>query len=319
MSLEVKVTPVLDSMSIDSHEFDDVPVYEGEIENEATVLPQDCFLGAWYRKFVSSVDYWLGIEGIITLGEFTPDEDRFNLDGKHRYMDNPSVYMGGKASLESDCGLNWNIGYEKAGDNQVLDYGSKKVAWRPFWRYIYNDVKDENGNVLRGSYNSWNVCDPSNLGYYYLPGDTIKMSVYSVKPDYLQMRIEVIKPTSIPKYVKQREQYNLKNNMPYTFYSPIFHSKGHGVSKAEFKRVNSIDQYNNEGYKVSDTKATVSKATWHECYLYRRINGKLYKVPFTTKRAFSMICPTRTAMSVNYDDVDVNKGGENIILHPQSK
>ena len=50
-----------------------------------------CFLGAWYRKG-SSKDAWLGIEGVIELGEFT-DPKRFNLDGRGRYMDVPSVYM----------------------------------------------------------------------------------------------------------------------------------------------------------------------------------------------------------------------------------
>ncbi len=54
--------------------------------------------------------------------------------------------------------------------------------------------------------NSWNVSDPRNFQYYYFPGDVIKMSVYSPIPDYLQLRIEIIKPTEIEKNIKILEK-----------------------------------------------------------------------------------------------------------------
>ena len=82
MSLEFRVIPTMDSRSLDTSEFDEVEVYDGVIDDEINPpLPPECFLGAWYRKVFSSKDYWLGIEGKITLGEFIPDEERFNLDG----------------------------------------------------------------------------------------------------------------------------------------------------------------------------------------------------------------------------------------------
>lgn len=314
MSLEVKVIPILDSVYVDTREFDEVPVWEKEIEGEILAGPAPaCFLGAWYRKVFSSFDEWLGIEGVITLGEFTPDPKRFNLDGKGRYMDNPSVYMGGKSDEESDCGLGYNLMYLDDNTQEDLKLSSPKLGYRPFWRYIYQDATDHDGNVNRRNVNSWNVANPRNFSTYYFPGDVIRMKVYSPCPNYLQLRIELVKATTNPKYVELRKKYHLPNNAPQTFYSPIFFSKGHGINKAEFKRVNSIDQYGNEGYHAKDTNATVSEAIWHECYLYRRIEGKLYKVPFSDKRQTSMICPNEKAITVKKIN---SQGAESIIITP---
>jgi len=315
MSLTVQVIPILDSQSVDIKRFKNLEVYDKIIDNE--IMPPiapNCFLGAWYRKVFSSVDNWLGIEGVIELGEFTPDEARFNLDNKGRYMDNPSIYMGGKSLKESDAGLGLNLTYLSADTSKDLDYSSPKLAYRPFYRYIYSDAIDIEGNVTRREINSWNISNPRSLMYYYFPGDVIRMSVYSPVSDYLQLRIEVIKSTTIPKYVKLRKSYNLENDMPSDYYSPIFHSKGQGKDKAEFKRVNSIDQFGNEGYNAQNTKATVSTATWQEVYLYREINNKLYKVPFNQARQASMICPNEKAITV--EAIDNNKGAEKITIHP---
>lgn len=317
MSLTKIVVPILDSRDVDTREFDNVEVYSGKIEDEiAPPVAPACFPGAWYRKVVSSKDNWLGIEGVITLGEFTPDGARFNLDGKGRYMDNPSVYMGGKSLHESDAGLGYNIMYPDADTSYELDYSTPKLGYRPFWRYIYKDAIDIGGNVNRREVNSWNISNPRSFCYYYFPGDTIRMSVYSPLPNYLQLRIQLVKPTEIHKYVEIRKRYNLKDDLPLDFYSPIFYSEGHGVQKAEFKRVNSIDQYGNEGFNAKPTNASMSKATWHEVYLYRRINGKLVKVPFTEDRYASNICPSEKAITVEYENVNKEIGGENITIHP---
>ena len=314
MSLEFRVIPTMDSRSLDTSEFDEVEVYDGVIDDEINPpLPPECFLGAWYRKVFSSKDYWLGIEGKITLGEFIPDEERFNLDGNKRYMDNPSVYMGGKSETESDCGLGYNIMYPTRDTSYKLGLDTPKLGYKPFWRYIYKDATDIEGNVNRREVNSWNVSDPRSFQYYYFPGDTIVMKVYSPVPDYLQLRIEVVETTKNPKYVAIRKNYGLKDDKPQTFYSPIFYSKGHGISKAEFKRVNSIDQYGNEGYHAKLTDAQVTEAVWHEVYLYRRVNGKVVKVPFNAQRQASMICPNEDAVTVT----PINeKGGEKVVLHP---
>jgi len=315
MSLTIQIVPTLDSRDADISRFKNPKIYSGPIPEE--ILPGEtpkCFLGAWYRKVFSSFDRWLGIEGVIRLGEFTPDPLRFNLDHKGRYMDNPSIYMGGKSSKESDAGLNLNLSYLSADTSSELDLASPKAAYRPFWRYIYNDAKDISNNVTRREINSWNVSDPRNLHFYYFPGDVIRMSVYSPLKDYLQLRIEVIEPTKLKKYNALRQGYQLENGRPADFYSPLFYSKGHGSEKAEFKRVNSIDQYGNEGFTAQETNALVSEAEWKEVFLYREIDGEIRKVPFVAARQTSMICPDRNAITVKPGNEEY--GGEFIIIHP---
>ncbi len=315
MSLTKQVLPIMDSRALDVSIFDDVKIWNHKISDEKfSCEDQKCFPGAWYRKIVSSEDKWLGIEGVIQLGEFKPDPKRFNLDGLKRYMDNPSVYMGGKALLESDAGLSLNLTYLDSDTYKSLNLSAPKLCWRPFWRYIYKQAEDINGNVLRNEVNSWNISEPQSLIYYYFPGDIIRMKIYSPIPDYLQLRIELVKETDIPKYVELRKKYNLKDNKPSDFYSPIFHSEGHGKMDAEFKRVNAIDQYGNEGLSAKDTEAFVSKATWYETFLYRKIDGTIYKVPFNKNRQTSLICPSKEA--VNVLSINDDLGAESIEIHP---
>ncbi|MGD9604756.1 MAG: hypothetical protein AB7V00_01210 [Bacilli bacterium] len=315
MSLAIQAVPIYDSKAFDIRRYIHPPIYDGKIDQEKLpIAPPACFLGAWYRKVFSSFDKWVGIEGVIELGEFTPDEARFNLDGKGRYMDVPSIYMGGKSAFESDAGLGLGPTYLTSDFSFELTMASPKIAYRPFWRYIYQDATDINGNVNRREINSWNVTEPRSVIYSYFPGDVLRMSVYSPIPDYLQLHIEVLKTTTIPKYVQIREQYHLENNRPDDFFSPIFLSKGHGKNDAEFKRVNAIDQFGNEGFHAKPTKAEVSKATWHETYLYRMINNEVRRIPFSKARQTSMICPNNDAVSVI--DIDPEIGSEAIIIHP---
>lgn len=224
---------------------------------------------------------------------------------------------GGKSAKESDAGLNLNLSYSSSDTKEDLSLSSPKLAYRPFWRYIYNSTTDFSGNVDRQEINSWNVHNPRHLSNYYFPGDVIKMSVYSPLKDYLQLRIDVIEATSNPKYVKIRMGYGLENNLPTSFLSPLFFSKGHGYEKAEFKRVNSIDQYGNEGLVAQNTNAEVTEALWQEVYLYREINGELVKVPFLQNRQTSMICPHQDVITVKKHPLDPT--GEAIIIHPGRK
>lgn len=311
------IIKTLDSSYADDRDFIEAKIYDKEIIDEIKKpdVPK-CFLGAWYRKVFSSKDKWLGIEGTITLGEFIPDENRFGYDNRvfyKRYLDSPSIYMGGLSISESDAGLGLMSGYSYPGEEIEINYGTPKIAYRPFWRYIYSEVKDIKGNVERTNVNSWNVSDPELFDFYYFPGDKIKMSVYSPKKNYLQLRIEMIEQTKIKKYIDIRKKFNLKR-LNKTFYSPLFYSEGHGEKNAEFKRVNSIDQYGNEGFIVKDTEAKVTKAVWHNVYLYREINNEIYKVEFNENRQASMACPNKESFNIK----PLNNGGEEIIITPSS-
>lgn len=314
------VVPTLDSHYINLDSFENIKLYEGKIKDEIpkTIAPK-CFLGAWYRKVITSTDYWLGIEGVIRLGEFIPDDKRFGSDNRiswERHLDVAATYLGGKALLESDAGLGYNTGYLTDDTSSTLNYGSKKICYRPFWRFMYNDVSDINGNVTRNSVNSWNMSDPKRLEYYYFPGDLIKMSVYSPLENYLQLKIEIIETTTIPKYMQQREKYHLQDDKPSTFYSPLFHSEGHGKEKVEFKRVISIDQYGNEGLNAKLTESKINNAIWEEVYLYRHVENKIVKVPFTQERQSQMACPNEASFTLSVSKKQKLLGGESISIHP---
>ncbi|WP_264229994.1 hypothetical protein [Acholeplasma laidlawii] len=314
------VIPTLDSHYASLSDFVNVKTFEGELDELKPQPAPKCFLGAWYHKVFSSKDQWLGIEGTIRLGEFIPDDKRYGHDNRtfwERYLDNPSIYMGGHALSESDAGLGLMSGYETLDTSEPLNYGSKKVSYRPFYRYIYSEVIDIEGNVKRNNVNSWNVSDPKRFEFYYFPGDLIRMSVYSPVQNYLQLKIEVLETTTIEKYKNQRAQYKLKDNLPSTYYSPLFYSEGHGVTNAEFKRVNSIDQYGNEGSNVKLTDAKVTKATWESVYLYRKLNDEVIKVPFNEERQSRMTCPNLESFTVEATQEQRKNGGESIEIHPK--
>ena len=325
---KTKIITVLDTAILKAY-----PVYTGIIENEAKLpTPDKCFGGAWYHKVVSTEDYWIGMEGTVTIpsfnisrykdnngNEITDLESIFRTDIKN--LDNPSIYMGGNAGSESDVGLSLSVGVDKYGKATGIK-GS--TVFRPFWRYITNVEKDE------GSYDTKNdryyavSCTGSNCianyhysftEYYYMPGDKLRMIIYSPKANYLQLQIEVLEVSTLPETVEYRKQMNYKD--PQDFKSPIFRSNGHNNNmKAEFKRVNAIDQSGNEGKTAIDTFTEVNTAIWHESYLYRKIDGVTYRVPMTSKRVNVMNCPNPAAFIIEKTDEQDAVGGEKISIKP---
>lgn len=292
-------------------------VYFGTIQNETKVEPFKEFMGAIYRKVQSNKDYWLGIEVVVTLPMFTGDENRvgenpWGSSGDMRYLDNASVYLGGNSLKESDVGLSWSVGAK--ADLSGVDY-SKAIAFRPFWRYITIDNK----NIFNNA--SWQ--DPR---YYYYPGDKVRMSVFSPEKDKLQLRIELLEETTIPEFAARRASYHLGENYEKVFLSPVFDSPGMGEYKAVFKRVCALDQVNNEGGVTQPTNASSVNTIWHECYLYREIDGVMRKVPMIESRYYALSSPSngnsldefKNAFIITYDGVDKNLGGEIVTINPQN-
>jgi hypothetical protein len=162
--------------------------------------------------------------------------------------------------------------------------------------------------------------------YYYFPGDKIRMSVFSPAPGFLQMRIELLEVTTHPNYIDARSRYNLDDDFNRIFATPLFPSEGMGAMKAEFKRVNAIDQVANEGKPTINTNSVVQNAIWHEVYLYRQITGTLYKIPMTQTRSAYMTCPLGSningnftnAFEISYENVNRDLGGEMITLRPNN-
>ena len=284
------------------------PLYTSTIVGETSPGTLQQFNGAIYRKAVSSRDYWLGIEVVVTLPEFIPDETRFGPSPyspiSNRYLDNASVYLGGNSYSESDVGLSFSIGAYPNG--QSVNY-SESIAYRPFWRWIDGTNNYANSN--------WR-----DTHFYYYPGDKVRMSVYVVREHYLQLRIELLEETTIPKYVARRQSYNLGPDYPKVFTSSEFKSSGHGVAKGEFKRVVAIDQVGNEGKPAQNTNAKSLNTIFHEVYLYRKINNTLYKVPMIDSRYASINAPSNflNAITVSYTGLNTSLGAEQITLDPDN-
>jgi len=303
------------------------PLFSGDIQGEKlNPNPPAFFGGAWYYKVVSSKDKWVGIEGIVTLpevtltrynGEYDPGLD---IDPAGVNLDNPSVYMGGNASGESDVGLSLSKALIDI-PSQTLSKGS--IAFRPFWRYITSENKDVGGYDVHGGEYAVS-CNGNNCianyhwrytEYYYLPGDTLRIIIYIPEPNKMQLQIEVIEKSTLPSSVEIRERYGWKD--PENFKSPIFQSPGHGTGiNAEYKRVNAIDQVKNEGGTAIATDSVIKNAVWRETCLYREINGILYRVPMGESRRGVLAAPDKTRFTVSYDGVDKDLGGEVITIHP---
>ena len=302
------------------------PVWSGAIDGEAgkPETPK-VFGGAWYYKRVSSRDIWCGIEATVTLpsfriarysGDFNPD---LAVDPDATALDNPSVYFGGSAKTESDVGLSLSRALVDVKANKL---SNTILIFRPFWRYITATGQDLGDyDIHNGEYAVSATGDTCIANYhwryteyYYLPGDTLRIVVYSPAPDKLQMQIEVIAKSELPESVEMRKKYGWKD--PENFVSPVFTSPGNGVTDAEYKRVNAIDQVANEGKTVIETATTVTNAIWHDTYLYRVIDDILYRVPMTDERCATRAAPYDDRFSVSYDGVDKNNGGEVVTIHP---
>ncbi len=303
------------------------PVWEGEIDGEKlNPASPAVFGGAWYHKVVSSKDKWVGIEVTVTLPEVKLSryngsaDTSLNVDPNVKSLDNPSVYLGGHALSESDVGLSFSRALVNVSSS-TLSTGC--IAFRPFWRYITDTDQDlggydahggeyavsANGNNCIANYH-WRYTE-----YYYLPGDKLRIIVYVPEENKMQLQIEVIEKSTLPESVKMREEYGWKD--PADFLSPVFTSPGHGTGiDAEFKRVNAIDQSGNEGGTAILTDTLVSNVIWHETYLYRVIDGTLYRVPMSEERRGTTSAPESQYFTVTFDGVDSSLGGEVVTIHP---
>ncbi len=304
-------------------------LFDGIIENEIlNPEPAPVFGGAWYHKVVSSRDKWVGIEATVTLPEvkiarYKGEYDQsLDFDPVVKNLDNPSVYLGGNACEESDVGLSFSLGVTDIKSN-TISKGS--IAFRPFWRYITEGFKDEGGYDAHGGRYSVFVNGDNCFAnyhwryteYYYLPGDKLRLIVYSPEEDKLQLQIELIEKSTLESSVTMREKYGW--NDPQSFVSPVFSADGSGKTPAEFKRVNAIDQSGNEGGEAIATQTEIKNALWHSTYLYRIINGKMYRVPMNESRRAATDAPDGTKFTVITNESLSPLGGELVSIHPSYK
>jgi len=229
-----------------------------------------CFAGAYYRKAVSSFDAWTGIVGIVKLGTPKVDESRLSEKDKQP-LDNFSVYVGGRAGdKEIDAGLTWGFTKDEQGN-----MSKRRNTWRPFWR---NET--------------WSNA-PAEKQFYWYPGDVVQMAVIVAGPG--KLRLVIADATPQPKRVFQVE-FDAKTFAP-------------NVPR-QFKRVNAIDQFGNEGKPVQPTKAEVTGAEWLQTFLMRGAGADAKQIPMDKTRFTDMRCPNGSNIVVNV--TDAAKGAEKI-------
>ena len=206
-----------------------------------------CFAGAWYRKAVSSFDEWTGISGTIVLGMPTVDEARLNAK-TGQPLDNFSVYMGGNAGgkHEVDAGLTWAFTQDSTGK-----LSDRRRAWRPFWRTA-----------------TWSNA-PLSDNYTWFPGDTVRMEVSLVAPKKLRLMVSDAGLHPVKRFSVDFDADNFTEEL-----------------KRQFKRVNAIDQFGNEGKPVKPTNANVINAQWLNTDLFRGDKT----VPMNNHRFTDMRC-----------------------------
>ena len=234
------------------------------IPNEVLPVAQKpCFEGAYYRKLVSSHDYWRGIEGTVILPTIAFDEDRKHPKKPGQYLDNPSIYLGGSmGNQETDIGLTWEVVREENGQVSKV-----RKAFRPFLR------RTEHASGQLAIFEN----APAQKEYYWYPGEEVKMSLVLIADKKVRFVVE----GAGKKFERD------------------FDCDGYLLTEVgEFKRVNAIDQVANEGKPVQGTKTKVLNAEWKNTSLLRFVDNKMTAVPFKKTRYTEMMCP-----AVGYFDV----------------
>jgi hypothetical protein len=261
------ILTLLVSLSIASCKKDESPkenqvnTLESQINNKffdeiSPAVTLSCFQGAYYRKAVSSVDNWLGVEGKVILPTLVYDLTRENPNKPGTYLDNASIYLGGTSDgQETDIGMTWEIIKDVNGN-----ISTERKAFRPFMRRTSH--KSGQPAIYKNA--------PAESKYYWYPGDTITMGIVLTDPGKLLFTVS----GSGKKFQE------------------IFDVAGYQYTlKAQFKRVNAIDQVSNEGKPIQVTSAKVLGAKWLNAFLYRYYKSEALKVPFHSKRYTDMRCP----------------------------
>lgn len=248
------------------------------LHQDSQPLKRPCYPGAYYRKVVSSMDYWIGITGKVKLPKITFDQSRLNKDKPGEYLDNPTIYMGGNMDgQETDIGLTWEVIKEQDGS-----ISKERKAYRPFFRRnAYGKSKQKF---------TW-ISGPPHKDFYWYPGDVVTISVKIVRDGVLQ-------------FIVEGEGKRYETEVECDAY--IFNRKG------EFKRVNAIDQVGNENKPVEPTQTKVTKAKWFYTYLYKNKEGKEVKTPLNSSDYTEMRCPNNLHFPIqNKSKIDA-KAGEKI-------
>lgn len=254
----------------DSVSVDEIKIVKNAAGEIVPAASMPCFAGAYYRKAATSFDTWTGIAGIVKLPAPKTDENRLSEKDKSP-LDNFSVYLGGRAGeKEIDAGLTWSHAADENGKQSA-----RRTVWRPFWR---NET--------------WNNA-PAEKQFNWSPGDTVQIAVMITGPK--KMRLIVADAVPQPKKMFQVD----------------FDAAGFAPNVVrQFKRVNAIDQFGNEGKSVQPTRAEVVGAEWLQTILLRGEGASAKQIPMDKTRFTDMRCPGEANVVVTA--IDQTKGAEKV-------
>jgi hypothetical protein len=258
------------------------PIEEGFAGEVKPAVTASCYAGAYYRKWVSSKDVWLGIGGRVKLPKITFDPARVNPNKPEQYLDNPSVYLGGNAggAQETDIGLTWEVIRDESG-NVTAD----RRAFRPFMRRSACTATGQAANYSNA---------PAESRYYWYEGDEVTISVQVVADGDILFIVD-----------GEGKHYE-------THYAADAYRLG---VKTEYKRVNAIDQVNNEGKPAQATSTRVEGSVWYETYLFRSYDGSVVKAPMNQSRYTDMRCPDAKYFTITTTAASLKKGSEEITIN----
>ena len=245
------------------------------------ILPESsipCFQGAYYRKAVSSADNWVGIEGRVILPTLVYDSTRTNPAKPGQYLDNASVYLGSNSDgQETDIGMTWEVIKDDAGN-----VSRDRRAFRPFLRRTSH--KSGQAAVYLNA--------PAESRYYWYPGDTVTLAIQLVENGKIKFTVSG----------------KGKN------YEELFDVAGCQFTiKAQYKRVNAIDQVSNEGKPVQPTRARATGAKWLFVNLFRYYKSETLKAPMHSARFTDMRCPDVKNIVIN--TMNSSPSGETVDIY----
>ncbi len=147
----------------------------------------------------------------------------------------------------------------------------KRNAFRPFWRTKI-----------------WNTA-PAKKEFYFYPGETVQMAILVAGPKKLKL---IITDGKTKMFQQEFEAEGFVAGLP-----------------RQFKRVNAIDQFGNEGKPVQPTKAEIIGAEWLQTILIRGEGATAQQLPMNSARFTDMRCGEK---NISISGADASKGAEKI-------
>jgi hypothetical protein len=180
-----------------------------------------------------------------------------------------------------------------AGGNYEVDAG---LAWE--FTVDENGKRSERRNAFRPFWRTktWNAA-PAQKEYYFYPGETVQMAVLIAGSGKLRLIISDGKAKT---------------------FQTDFDAEGFAPNvMRQFKRVNAIDQFGNEGKPVQPTKAQVTGAEWLQTILLRGEGAAAKQIPMDKTRFTDMRCADESYIVVA--PTDAAKGAEKIDIYGTPK